>query len=270
MLPDTLETLQVANLVRPQSFAVAAESSKNSSKMIPLRDENPTSTTPVVTWTLVGINVLVFLNQILNGLGQANLGRFRFAGLMEYAMVPAWVTGARLAPPFVPDPPLTIFTSMFLHGGWMHILGNMVYLVVFGNNIEDRLGHVKFLLFYLGSGFLAAFAHILSDPTSPIPTVGASGAIAGVMGAYIVSYPSARVICAVFLGFFYTTIEVPAIIVLGVWILTQVGSATMQAGTQMGGGVAYLAHIGGFFGGIVLLFLLGGGKGRAASRSHMD
>lgn len=226
--------------------------------MIPLRDENPTTLTPYVTWTLVVINVVVFFGQLTHGISQATMTHHRFAGLMQYAMVPAYLTGKAPVPAIVPDPYLTIFTSMFLHGGWMHIIGNMVYLVVFGNNIEDRLGHVKYLIFYLGSGVIAALAHISSNPASTDPTVGASGAIAGVLGAYIVLYPRARVSCLLLLGFILTTVQVPAIILLGVWILTQIGSAYFQSGAQLSGGIAYWAHIGGFAGGILLLFVLGG------------
>ncbi|MCC6484513.1 MAG: rhomboid family intramembrane serine protease [Armatimonadetes bacterium] len=226
--------------------------------MIPLRDDNPTTLTPYVTWALVAINAVVFFNQEAHGLAIADMGPHRFAGLMQFAMVPAYVTGLKPHPPVVPDPYLTIFTSMFMHGGWLHIIGNMVYLLIFGNNIEDRLGHVKYLVFYLGSGFLAALAHIVSEPSSSVPTVGASGAIAGVLGAYILLYPNARVYCLVPFGFVLTTMRVPAFFMLGIWILTQIGSAYLQSGAQIDGGVAYWAHIGGFASGIILLILLGG------------
>jgi membrane associated rhomboid family serine protease len=146
---------------------------------------------------------------------------------------------------------------MFLHSGFLHIGGNMLYLWIFGNNIEEVLGHVKFALFYLLGGAAAAAAHILSNPLSQVPTVGASGAIAAVLGAYIVLYPSSRIITLVFLGFLVTTVAIPAIIVLGIWILMQLTGVT-GGSTPGGGGVAYWAHIGGFAFGIIGILLLGG------------
>ncbi|GIX21858.1 MAG: hypothetical protein KatS3mg121_0641 [Gammaproteobacteria bacterium] len=157
-------------------------------------------------------------------------------------------------PPPVPpavDPWLTVFTSMFMHGGFMHLAGNMLYLWIFGNNVEDALGHGRFIVFYLLCGVVAAFAQALPDPASPIPMVGASGAISGVLGAYLLLYPYARVLVAVPLGFYITTVYLPAGLVLSLWFLFQFISSLFAAGQQ--GGVAFRAHLGGFVAGMVLL-----------------
>jgi membrane associated rhomboid family serine protease len=158
---------------------------------------------------------------------------------------------------------------MFMHGGLFHICGNMLYLWVFGNNIEDALGHIRFLLFYLACGILAALAHILSNTGSPVPTVGASGAIAGVLGAYIYLYPGNRVRTLLMLGWFWDYIDIPAMLVLGVWFLTQLMNLGGSGGLQ-GGGVAYWAHIGGFVSGIALVAVLGGRKLRRSERSYSE
>ncbi len=229
--------------------------------MIPLRDNNPTRAAPVVTWLLVAANAVVFALQLSHASGS-------HLGLMKYAMIPREITsGAQVgAFPHVHPAWITIFTSMFMHGGLLHIGSNMVYLIIFGNNIEDRLGHFKYLFFYLACGVAAGLAHTLSAPDSMVPTLGASGAVAGVLGAYMVLYPGASVICLVWLGFFITTVEIPALIVLGFWIGGQILSARMGSGTQLGGGIAYWAHIGGFFTGIILLFILGGISKHSYSR----
>ncbi len=229
--------------------------------MIPLHDDNPTRTTPVVTWLIVAVNVAVYILQVLSARGP-------HPGLVEYAMVPAEIVTGRQVPPFAPVQPawLTVFTSMFMHGGFLHIGSNMLYLAIFGNNVEDRLGHFRFLLFYLACGFLAALTHILSEPFSRIPTLGASGAVAGVLGAYFLLYPHARVTCLVFFVFFITTIQLPAVIVLGFWIIGQILSAGQGAGMQVGGGIAYWAHIGGFFAGMLLISVMA--PGRSAPRGR--
>lgn len=231
--------------------------------MIPLRDENPTRITPYVTWLLVAINVAVYLLEVSGGLVET---RYGLQGAMAgWTMVPAEVVSGRdfvingytLHPTW-----LTIFTSMFLHGSVMHLLGNMLYLIIFGNNIEDALGHAKYLLFYLASGVAAAGLQIAYSPLSVVPNLGASGAIAGVLGAYLLLYPAAKVRSLVFLGFFVTTARLPAWLLLGFWIISQFFSQyTQSLATTPGaenGGVAYLAHIGGFLGGMLLLWLLGG------------
>jgi membrane associated rhomboid family serine protease len=231
--------------------------------MIPLRDDNPTRITPWVTWAILAANIAVYLLQATGGMYSTQTGLE--GSLSGWTMVPRELTrGVDLAingetlRPFW----LTIFTSMFMHGGLMHILGNMVYLVVFGNNIEDALGHGRFLVFYLACGVLAALAQIFWNPGSPIPTLGASGAIAGVLGAYLLLFPHARVNTLVFLGIFITTVRLPALILLGFWIISQffshlTGALAGPEGNETGG-VAYMAHIGGFIAGFVLIKLFGG------------
>src|SRR6187455_1786589 len=191
--------------------------------MIPLRDVIPSRTTPVVTISLIVVNVLVFLYEL--SLGEA-VNEFT----LYYGLVPAafsWVA---------------VFTSMFLHGGLLHVGGNMLYLWIFGDNVEDRMGHGRFLVFYLLCGAIAAVAHVLSEPSSPIPTIGASGAIAGVMGAYFVLYPHSRILTLLPIIVFWQIIEVPAIVFLGFWFLLQLfsGVGTMLMATQgaPAGGIA--------------------------------
>jgi membrane associated rhomboid family serine protease len=232
-------------------FARYAYPVKNNGEptMIPLRDENPTRLTPYVTWAIVGINVLCFLGQLLGNLNGA-------------MMVPAEITkgievdtnGVSLHPFWV-----TIFTSMFLHGGIMHLAGNMVYLIIFGNNIEEALGRVKYIIFYLLCGIAAAASQILYGPDSIVPVLGASGAIAGVLGGYLMLFPKASVITLIPVVF--TTIRLPAWVLLGFWIVSQFFSQYLGSTQNHGketGGVAYLAHIGGFIAGLILVKLLGG------------
>ena len=166
---------------------------------------------------------------------------------------------------------LGVVTSIFLHGGWLHLIGNMLFLWIFGNNIEDRLGHLPFLLFYLAGGIAAALAQVAIDPDSTIPLIGASGAIAAILGAYLVFYPGARITSLVFLGFFYQVLNVPALVVLGYWFLLQLvdGFASLGADNAQGG-VAFFAHIGGFVSGVVValaLRALGLGEGRSGGRA---
>jgi membrane associated rhomboid family serine protease len=206
--------------------------------MIPLHDENPTHSTPVFTVTLIAINVLVYINTL------AVPGQI--ASIYDnYALVPAQLIHSPVSN--YPN----IFSSMFLHAGFMHLAGNMLYLWIFGNNIEDVLGKVKFILFYLLCGALAAIGHIATDFNSQIPMVGASGAISGILGAYLVLYPFAKVKTLVFLGIMVTVIRIPAIILLGLWIGLQIWSG--MATSAEGGGVAWFAHIGGFLAGMILI-----------------
>jgi membrane associated rhomboid family serine protease len=233
--------------------------------MIPLKDDQPRFSTPYVTYFLIALNVLVFLFELMIGSqGQEALN----ALVYEFGVVPSHVTAALSAPgavsltaAFVP-----ILTSMFLHGGWLHLIGNMWVLWIFGDNIEDYLGHFMYLVFYLVCGFAAAFTHILLNLGSNVPSVGASGAIAGIMGAYFVLYPKARVLTLVPLIVFFTFWWLPAWIVLGYWFLIQFlsGSATSIAYTDSsrGGGVAFWAHVGGFVAGIVLIKLMPERQGR--------
>jgi membrane associated rhomboid family serine protease len=218
--------------------------------MIPLHDDNPTQIRPFVTGTVIAACVLAFLWQF--SLAPEEGARAVFS----LGVIPAVLIGDKqLAPDLVLVPAsLTIVTSMFLHGGWMHLIGNMLYLWIFGNNIEDAMGHGRFVLFYLLCGVAAALGQALTDPSSTIPMIGASGAISGVLGAYLMLYPRARVLVLVFLGFFVTTFRLPAGIVLGFWIVLQVFNAGAASGG--GGGVAWFAHIGGFLAGVVLILFM--------------
>ena len=218
--------------------------------MIPLRDDNPRRTFPAVNYLLIGVNVLAFFWELSRGEALQN-------DLFRIAFIPArfWLPGN-----FVPDI-LTIVISMFLHGGLLHIGSNMLYLWIFGDNIEDRLGHGKYLVFYLLCGFLATYAHAFFSPGSRIPAIGASGAIAGVLGAYLILYPHARVLTVIPIFFFITVRELPAIFLLVIWFVLQLFSGVGSLGVpdaQDMGGVAYFAHIGGFVAGMVLIGLFGG------------
>ena len=218
--------------------------------MIPLHDDNPTEITPVVTIAFIAACVLVFFYQVSLPPKPGELFVY------QYGAIPAAVFGhAQLPAELVALPALgTLLSSMFLHGGWMHLIGNMLYLWIFGNNIEDVMGHVKFVIFYVTCGVLAALSHAMIDPNSTVPMVGASGAISGILGSYILLYPRARVMVLVPLGFFMHTLYVPAGIVLGLWFLMQLLSGGMSLGHE-GGGVAFFAHIGGFVAGLVLIGL---------------
>ena len=195
----------------------------------PLGDENPCTCTPFVNWAIIGINVLVFL---------FSLGAYEFT-INEYGFIPAEF-GI-----------LTLFTSMFLHGGWAHLFGNMWFLLIFGDNVEDKLGHYRYFLFYIGSGIAATLVHFATDPSSLIPTIGASGAISGVLGAYIVFYPHAGVYVS---GGYGRAGKVPAFMMLGLWFLFQlIQGATSLLGAPSG--IAFFAHIGGFVFGFVIGWL---------------
>ncbi len=215
--------------------------------MIPIRDENPPQRVPVVTRTLIVLNVAAFLYQI--GLGP------KVAAFMQgWGVVPERLTDAFQGLTPVPSAMLTLFTSMFLHGGWIHLVGNMWYLWIFGDNVEDEMGSLRFLGFYLAAGVVSALMHVMFNPGSPIPAVGASGAIAGVLGAYAYAFPRARVVTLVPIIFFFQIVALPALLVLGLWFVFQFFSATLFAGGG-GGGVAWWAHIGGFLFGILAMAL---------------
>jgi membrane associated rhomboid family serine protease len=204
--------------------------------MFPVSDVIPSRTTPLVTIGLIVVNALVFFYQVL--LTPVGLEQF----VASYAVIPAWFWWP------------SIFTSQFLHGGWMHIVWNMLYLWIFGDNVEDHLGHVGFLIFYLGAGGAAAVLQILFNPFSGVPMLGASGAVAGVMGAYFVLYPQSRVLTAIFLIFFFDLVEIPAIFFLGIWFLLQLvnGLGSLGVANATGGGTAFWAHIGGFVVGVLI------------------
>ena len=214
--------------------------------MIPLRDANPTRRTPVVTLALIAACGIVFAWQlgILAQGGDEGLTRF----IEDHGVVPAQLSSALGRGDLVSEPVLDVFTSMFLHAGGLHLLGNMLYLWIFGNNVEDRMGRLVYLGFYLFGGIAAVAGQVLIDPASEVPMIGASGAISATLGAYLVLYPGARIQSLVFLGFFYQLIAVPAVIVLGFWFVLQVidGLGSLGATTGIEGGVAFFAHIGGF------------------------
>ena len=214
--------------------------------MIPLRDSARSHTFPIVNYTLIAINFLVFFRQLTFTNQELNLFFY------TYGLIPAQVTqhfaaGATLQSTLIP-----FITTMFIHGNWLHLLGNMLYLWIFGDNIEDRLGHLNYLLFYLLEGITGSIAHILSTPVSDIPIIGASGAIAGVLGAYFLLFPRARILTLVPIFFLITFIRIPAIIFLPIWFAIQLLNGLSTAGMPAEA-VAWWAHIGGFIGGAVLL-----------------
>lgn len=208
--------------------------------MIPLRDVIPSRTTPYITVTIILINAVAWMYEV-------SMPRQQLAVFLDiFGVVPA---------DFVPT---TLLTSMFLHGSWSHVIGNMWYLWIFGDNVEDRMGHGRFIVFYLLCGCVAAFGQILLDPESTVPMIGASGAIAGVMGAYFVLYPQSRVLTLVPFIIFVDIIELPAIFLLGFWFLMQLfsaGAIAVTASTGGSGGVAFMAHVAGFVMGLIGVFV---------------
>ncbi len=211
--------------------------------MIPLRDANPTRRTPVVTIGLVIACLVVFVWEL--GLLASGGADALDAFVAEWGVVPAELVAAVETGEWFGPETLTLVTSQFLHGGWLHVLGNLLFLWIFGNNIEDRLGRLVFLGFYLTGGIVAALAQVWTDPSSTVPMIGASGAIAATLGAYLVLYPRARITSLVFLGFFYQLIDVPAVIVLVFWFVLQLIDGLASLGA-VDAGVAFFAHIGGF------------------------
>jgi len=220
--------------------------------VFPLHDDNPTRITPFVTYGLIGMNVFIFLFEA--NLPESQLRQF----FQLYAIVPRELTRSFGGLPVGQPIPewSTLITSQFLHGGWWHLISNMIYLWVFGNNIEDQMGHLRYLIFYLACGVLAGLSQWAISMNSLIPSLGASGAISGVLGAYIIRFPQARVLTLVFLGFFVTTIRISALIIIGIFVIQNLlaGFASLQpsAMTLERGGVAYWAHLGGFFFGMIL------------------
>ena len=208
--------------------------------MIPLRDVIPSRTTPYITVTIIILNALAWFYEL--ALPRDVLPLF----LQFYGVVPADFSA------------MTLVSSMFLHAGWLHVIGNMLYLWIFGDNVEDRVGHGRFIVFYLLCGIAAALGQVAADPYSMLPTIGASGAIAGVMGAYFVLYPKSRVLTLVFVFFFYEIFELPAIVLLGFWFLIQLfsaGAIAVTASTHGSGGVAFVAHVAGFIFGMIAVFV---------------
>ncbi len=209
--------------------------------MIPLRDTQPSRSTPIVTVGIIVVNVLVFLYQF--SLDRFSLNHF----IAEYGVIPDRLSYVSLA------------TAMFLHGGWMHLIGNMWFLWIYGDNVEDVLGHAKYLLFYVLAGIAAALLQIAVNPDSRLPMIGASGAIAGVMGAYLIKFPHSRILTLIPVFVFFTTVEVPAVFILFYWFVVQFFSGVGSIGYShlSQGGVAWFAHIGGFIAGIILILVMG-------------
>ena len=228
--------------------------------MIPLKDDVPSRSFPIVTLVLIALNVAAYVYQLSLGISVDPTGRAAAdAFVFEFGATPCRLTATCDRGDF-PSPYVTVFTSMFLHGSPLHVGGNMLYLWIFGDNVEDTLGHGRFLIFYLAVGVAAALAQVLLNSTSRVPMVGASGAISGVLGAYLLLFPYARVLTLLIIGFFVRFVYIPVMIVLGFWIVVQLlnGFITFSAqslGRGETGGVAWFAHIGGFLAGMLLLFL---------------
>ncbi|MFO0753279.1 MAG: rhomboid family intramembrane serine protease [Thermodesulfovibrionales bacterium] len=215
--------------------------------MFPFKDDNPTSTTPFVTVGLILLNVLVFLWELLSPQGADEIALF-------YGAIPSNLMSFGSVHPQPVSPAVSILTSMFLHGGILHVAGNMLYLWIFGDNIEDSLGHLKFLLFYLFSGAAAAYSHAATNAGSVIPMIGASGAISGILGAYLLLFPRARVHTLVIFGFFWQVVRIPAVVVILFWVVIQLVSGLATKSAQQGG-VAWFAHLGGFLAGVLTIKL---------------
>jgi len=209
--------------------------------MIPLRDENPTQTFSYMTVFLIVLNFLVFFYEVYLG------------GLLEVAIRPYTLIPYNFINYFGFDQLITLITCMFFHGSLFHLLGNMLYLWIFGNNVEDVLGHFRFLLYYLLCGIFASLVHIFTNPSSTIPTIGASGAISGVLGAYFVLFPQARIVTLVPIFYFIRIIRIPAFYFLGLWVFFQIISGLLSLGSSFEEGIAWFAHVGGFFAGVLLL-----------------
>jgi len=214
--------------------------------LIPFKDENPTTVVPFVTIGLIALNIFLYLWEIFSPLGEQ-----QFA--LSYGAIPYNLMTHETDQPISPF--ATVFSSMFLHGGILHLGGNMLYFWIFGNNIKDSIGHFKFILFYLLAGAVAAYSHALTDPASHVPMIGASGAISGVLGAYLILFPRARVHTVLFFGFFWQIVKVPALIVIVFWAIIQLVNGVITQGWLSQGGVAWFAHLGGFLFGLITIKL---------------
>jgi membrane associated rhomboid family serine protease len=233
--------------------------------LFPLKDDIPTRRTPIVTIALIAINVVVYF---VFERGLWELGDLGNERVLEYGAIPAEITeGEEVGPPGQAPFWVTILTSMFMHGSLLHLGGNMLFLWIFGNNIEDSMGRLTFVAFYLLGGLAALGLHIVPDPDSTIPTVGASGAIAAVLGAYARLYPRARVVTLVFIIIIFTVVTLPALVVLGLWFVLQLLPAFSDP-SGAGGGVAYFAHIGGFVFGLIAIKLFANNVHEDYERSH--
>ena len=230
--------------------------------MIPISDEGSrVHRFPIVTISIIALNAFVFLYEM--SLGDRSLQLL----VLSYGVIPLEITSGRDLAPTIPWPIwATLFTSMFMHGGWMHIIGNMLYLWVFGDNIEDTLGHGRYLAFYLVCGLAAAGTQILVDASSQVPSIGASGAVAGVLGAYLLLYPNHRINTLIFLGYFVRMVQLPALLVLGFWIVLQLFTGLASFGVETG--VAYWAHVGGFAAGMALILPVFVSQRRSSQRYY--
>lgn len=214
--------------------------------MIPYKDDNPTYRFPYVTIGIIISNIVIFLLEIISPPGMEKT-------VYAYGAVPQYILTFEKFQPI--HPALTVFTAMFMHGGIFHLAGNMLYLWIFGNNIEDKLGHLRFIIFYIFCGITAAYSHALIDPHSLTPMIGASGAISGILGAYLLLFPRAGVYTIIFLGFFVQIVKIPALIVIGFWAIVQLINGMVSTGIVKQGGVAWFAHIGGFLTGLLTIKL---------------
>jgi membrane associated rhomboid family serine protease len=216
--------------------------------VIPFKDDNPVRSFPVVTIGLIIANIAVFVWEVVTPMGGEKIA-------LLYGAIPYNLITLKNVHSQMVSPVATVFISMFLHGGFLHVGGNMLYLWIFGDNIEDVLGHFRFLLFYLFSGVVAAYSYAVTDPRSMVPMIGASGAISGVLGAYILLFPRTRVHTLLFFGFFWQIVRIPAAIILGFWMLLQVLSGFLNSGSLQHGGIAWFAHVGGFVAGLLTIKL---------------
>ncbi|MEW6214424.1 MAG: rhomboid family intramembrane serine protease [Nitrospirota bacterium] len=214
--------------------------------MIPYKDDNPTRTFPFFTIGIIALNIFVFLWQVASPSGTERIAS-------AYGAIPHYILTLETVQPV--HPILTIFSAMFMHGGVFHLAGNMLYLWIFGNNIEDRLGHLRFVIFYTFCGIVSAYAHAITQPHSLIPMIGASGAVSGILGAYLLLFPRAGVYTIIFLGFFVQIVKIPAMVVIGFWAIIQFVNGLISTGLIKEGGVAWFAHIGGFLIGLLTIRL---------------
>jgi len=214
--------------------------------MIPFKDDNPTRRLPFVTVGLIAINTAIFIMQMVYPVDPRRI-------VFAYGAIPHFLLTFKTVQPIHPF--LTLFTSMFMHGGLLHLGTNMLYLWIFGDNVEDRLGHMRFLVFYLLCGVAAAYSHALTDRFSMLPMIGASGAVSGILGAYLLLFPRAKVHTLIFLGFFIEIVRLPALLVIGFWVVIQFMNGILSKGIAGQGGVAWFAHIGGFVFGVLTIRL---------------
>jgi len=214
--------------------------------LIPYKDDNPTHTFPFITIGIIALNIFIFILEVISQSGMKDV-------TYAYGAIPFYMLTFEKNQPV--HPVLTVFSSMFMHGGLFHLGGNMLYFWIFGDNVEDRLGHIRFILFYIFCGIVSVYAYAITSPHSLTPMIGASGAVSGILGAYLLLFPRAKVHTLVFLGFFVTIIKIPALIVIGFWAIIQFVNGLISTGINERGGVAWVAHIGGFLIGLLTIKL---------------